>query len=808
VATRLLGLLTATTLLTGGVAAADERAGTGQGLNPLVAQMTLDEKLSFVHWTVTLSGPFSVGYLPGVPRLGIPEIRAADGPAGIRLNEGTAAALPPPVALASSFDDELAKSYGATMGRDGRALGQDLVMGPMMNIIRVPQAGRNYETFSEDPLLSARTAAAEIQGIQGQGLMATAKHFAENNQENNRENIDVNVDEQTLHEIELPAFRSAAKAGVSSFMCAYNKVNGTPSCGNAELLDDVLRTQWDFGGWVMSDWMATHSTDAITKGLDQELGIDWADSVNGSIPGGKYFGEPLKAAVQEGRIPVAALDTAVSRIVTQLQRFGLVGANPPARPARDTAGAGRVAQQVAEQGAVLLRNQGEALPLTGDAAKSIAVIGPTAKEPKVAGLGSAHVVPDSAAAPLDTIRTRAGSGSTVTYSTGEELVGSPLPADALTPAFAGGEVLEPGTIGSIYNGVLTVPEDGDYRLAVRVTGGAASVQLDGAPAIPAGVAYGKVSSVPLRLTAGRHKLSITGQTTGTKPLTLDLSWVTPQAAEAAIDQAVTAARTARTAVVFAYDDGAEGADRTSLALPGRQEELISRVARANPNTVVVLNTGSSVTMPWLDATAAVLDMWYPGESGAEATTALLFGDANPSGRLTQTFPADIDSTPVAGDPQRYPGVNGEQTYSEGIYVGYRWYDKNKVRPLFPFGYGLSYTSFAYRDPSVAPAGDGYDVTFTLTNTGRRAGKEVAQVYLGASPEVSAPQADKALAGYTKVELGPGQSRRVTVHIDGQQLKYWNSTTHGWSTGSGTRPVYIGSSSVDLPLETRVVVPAS
>ncbi|PNE39210.1 glycoside hydrolase family 3 C-terminal domain-containing protein [Streptomyces noursei] len=805
--TRLLALLAVGTLLNGGVAAADQRVRSDQQVNPLVGKMTLDEKLSFVHWTVTFSGPFSVGYLPGVPRLGIPEIRAADGPAGIRLNQGTAAALPAPVALASSFDDDLAKSYGAAMGRDGRALGQDLVMGPMMNTIRVPQAGRNYETFSEDPLVSSRTAAAEIQGIQGQGLMATAKHFAENNQEDNRETVDVKVDEQALHEIELPAFQSAAKAGVSSIMCAYNKVNGTPSCGNAALLNDVLRTQWDFKGWVMSDWMATHSTDSITKGLDQELGIDWSGSVNGSVPGGKYFGEPLKKAVQEGRIPMAALDTAVSRIVTQLQRFGLVGANPPARPARDTAGAAKVAQQVAEDGAVLLRNKGGALPLTGDAAKSIAVIGPTAKDPKVSGLGSAHVEPDVAAAPLDTIRARAGAGA-VTYATGEELAGSALPKDALSPAFAGGTVLQPGTVGPIYNGTLTVPEDGDYRLAVRVTGGAATVQLDGGTPIQAGEAFGKLTSAPVRLTAGAHKLAISGQTTGTKPLTLDLSWVTPQAAEAAIDQAVTAAKGARTAVVFAFDDGAEGADRTSLALPGRQAELISRVSKANPNTVVVLNTGSAVKMPWLDSTAAVLDMWYPGESGAQATTALLFGDANPSGRLTQTFPVDENSTPVAGDPKRYPGVDNEETYSEGIYVGYRWYDKNKVQPLFPFGHGLSYTSFEYSAPSAVPAGDGYDVSFTLRNSGQRAGKEVAQVYLGASPEVKAPQADKALAGYAKVELAPGQSRRVTVHVAGQQLKYWNSATHGWSTGAGTRSVYVGSSSTSLPLETKVVVPSS
>jgi beta-glucosidase len=797
-----VALLGTVTLVPAGPAQAAETAS----VHPLVAQMTLDEKLSFVHWTVALEGPFSVGSLPGVPRLGIPEIRAADGPAGIRLNNQTSTAMPAPIALASTFDDGLAREYGAVMGRDGRALQQDVVFGPMMNIIRVPYAGRNFETFSEDPLVTARTAAAQITGIQSQGLIATAKHFAANNQENDRFTIDARVDERTLREIELPAFEAAVKAGVSSVMCSYNKVNGTHSCGNAGLLNDILRTQWGFTGWVMSDWLATHSTDAILSGLDQELGIDWSQGVENGIPGGTYFGAALKQAVQQNTVPQAALDTAVSRIVRQLERHGLIGANPRPRPQRDIAGATASVRRIAQDGAVLLRNQNRALPLDSATAGSLAVIGPTATDPKVGGLGSAHVRPDAASAPLDTIRARAGSGTAVTYSVGEELVGTAIPAGTLAPGFAGGRVLEPAQAGTVYSGQLTVTEPGDYRIAVRATGGYATVKIGDRPAIEAGEVYGETTSAVVPLTAGTHSVGITGSSLIASPLDVHLSWVTPQAAGQARDAAVAAARAAQTAVVFVHDDGTEGADRTTLSLPGGQDELIAAVAAANPRTVVVLNTGAAITMPWLDRTAAVLDMWYPGQAGAEATTALLFGDVNPSGKLTQTFPADESKHPVAGNPLRYPGVDGRQEYSEGIHVGYRWYDQQDVQPLFPFGHGLSYTTFTYSKLSVAQVTDrSVDVTFTVRNSGTRAGKEVAQVYLGPSPNVKLPQAEKSLAGYTKVQLAAGESRTVTVRVDVRQLSHWDAAGDVWKVGTGRRGVAVGTSSASLPLQGSVVV---
>jgi len=308
-----------------------------------------------------------------------------------------------------------------------------------------------------------------------------------------------------------------------------------------------------------------------------------------------------------------------------------------------------------------------------------------------------------------------------------------------------------------------------------------------------------------RRSVGRHgtRLRRTALITGVSEVRLN--WVTPQAAQAAREQAVALARQVKTPVVFAYDDGTEGFDRKNLSLPADQDGLISAVADANPNTIVVLNTGSSITMPWLSKVKAVLDMYYPGENGAEATAGLLYGDVNPSGKLTQTFPASESVTPVAGVPLRYPGVDNQENYSEGIYVGYRWYDKERAAPLFPFGYGLSYTSFAYRHLTVRQSHGALTVSFTLKNTGTRDGAEVAQVYIGASPGTTEPQAVRSLGGYQKVHLRAGQSTTVRIRVDAQQLKYWNTSSHSWVLGTGNRDVWVGSSSRTLPLHGSVGV---
>ncbi|MCX5381150.1 beta-glucosidase [Streptomyces sp. NBC_00091] len=797
-------------LLTAAPAGATEAAAEGTPrVRALVAKMTLDEKLSFVHWTAgPTGGPLArgVGYLPGVPRLGIPALQASDGPVGVRLNGARSTALPTPSALAATFDDSLATAYGKVLGHEGRALGQDVVLGPMVNTIRVPHGGRNFETFSEDPLVTSRTAAAQIKGTQSQGLMATVKHFAGNNQETDRFTIDAAIDEQTLQEVELPAFRSAVEAGAASVMCAYNGVNGTPSCSNDQLLQKVLREQWGFKGWVMSDWLATHATTDITKGLDQELGLEMGKPTD-PVPDSKHFGASLRTAIANGTVPQSTLDRSVTRIVGQMERFGLLDATPPKRPVRDAQAGRDTARGIAENGAVLLRNTAvagrPALPLAGPAGADLAVIGDSALRPKVSGLGSAHVVPDAAKAPLDALRERAGAGASVRYEPGVDRLGAPLPAETLSPAFTNGKQLDPGGDRTFYEGTLTVPADGDYRIGVRVDGGLAILQIDGQSPVYAADSFSETTSVVLSLTKGTHKVSMNGWAWPDRPLSVDLTWVTPQQAAQNIERAVAAARAAKTAVVFVQDEGSEGYDRPSLSLPDGQDALVSAVARANPNTVVVLNTGSSVLMPWLNDTAAVLDMWYPGQEGAQATAALLYGDANPSGKLTQTFPASENGHPVAGNPKRYPGVDGKQEYSEGVHTGYRWYEQQGVTPLFPFGHGLSYTAFDYRDLAVERTATGAVVRVTVRNSGAVAGKEAVQVYLGPSPLVTAPQAVKKLAGYTKTALEPGEEKRVTIPVDARQLQYWDTGRHAWTSAGGARAVSVGSSSADIRLTGRL-----
>lgn len=787
-------LLAAGTAVAPGASGAGDARGTGSAsprVATLIARMSLDEKLSFVHGGTDPRKLGQAGYIPGVPRLGIPELRLTDGPAGVRVN-AHATAMPAPVALASSFDDRLARTFGQVIGHDGRALGQDVLLSPMTNIIRVPYAGRNFETFSEDPLLSSRMVSGEIAGVQSQGLIATVKHYAENNQEDNRMGVNVNVDEQTLRQIELPAFEAAVKAGAGAVMCSYNSVNGKHGCASDELLDSILKEQWGFKGWVMSDWGAAHATTDIVNGLDQEM------------PSGVFLGDELKTAITNGTIPVSELNDAVARILGQMNKFGLLDGAAGRRPARDPKGGAQIAQKVAESGSVLLKNTSKALPLTGKDT-SIGLIGPTAKTPKVTGGGSSYVVPDSASSPLATITQRAGRNARVRYAAGGDNTGAPIPATALNPA------LPVGSDGTIpvtpddsfnYSGTLTVPADGDYSFVYDLPAAYGTLKIDGKSVI---TGFLGSSTANVHLTAGTHSIAAGASAIQGAPTKIRLNWVTPQAARAAREQAVALARQVKTPIVFAYDDGTEGFDRKSLSLPADQNGLISAVADANPNTIVVLNTGSSVTMPWLSKVKAVLDTYYPGENGAEATARLLYGDVNPSGKTTQTFPASESATPVAGDPLRYPGVDNQENYSEGVYVGYRWYDKEKAAPLFPFGHGLSYTSFAYRDLAVRQSHGGVTVSFTLKNTGTRDGDEVAQVYVGASPKTTAPQAVRSLGGYEKVHLRAGESKTVRIRVDAQQLKYWKTSSHAWVLGTGHREVWVGSSSRTLPLHGGVDV---
>jgi beta-glucosidase len=843
-------------------------------VNALVHAMTLDEKISLLTGSpgAGVPDPNSVGqagFLPGVPRLGVPALRFTDGPAGIRTNLSTTA-LPAPVSLAASFSGELASQYGAVLGRDAQATNQDVLFGPMVNLVRVPQAGRNFETLGEDPLLQSDLVSSETRGVQSQGTISTIKHLAENNQENNRQNVDVEVDDQTLQEMELPAFRSAIDAGAGAVMCAYPLVNGFHSCANGTLLTDILRAQWGFTGWVLTDYGAGRNvtsgdvtsgqtTPAQAAAFQLQAGLDMEFLSNNFAT--------VKADVTNHLIPESIVDGAVRRILSALDRFGLLDQASPTgatvavrtRPAMDVQADASIARSVAENGAVLLKNGAGALPLSGADLRSLAVIGPTARQLLVGGGGSAHVVgfTDREVSPLSALQ-RAAPGASIHFAVGDDLEGVPVPTSALTPPggaagtgllrtdvtsgatqvdaqvnFTGSSALAAGS-RSAWTGTLTVPTTGSYDLKVQASGGTSSMTVkapDGATVASGstgGFFGGSVirttdgltnSSSSAQLSAGTaYGVSITGNAAATTPLQIRFAWITPELRQANIDQAVATAKQSRTAVVFAYDEGSEGVDRSSLSLPGPQDTLIDAVAAANPNTIVVLNTGDPVLMPWVDRVRSVLEMWYPGQEGGGATADVLLGLGNPGGKLPVTFPAAEADTPVSGSPERYPGVplpgapagQTVERYSEGIFVGYRWYDHQNIRPLFPFGAGLSYTNFTYSNLRVQvgshPEG-GLDVTFIVRNSGSRTGAEVPQVYVGPPPTQPAPMADRALAGFERMTLRPGQAEQVTIRVSPRALSYWSTVQQAWLVATGQRPIYVGSSSRDIRLSTSAVVPA-
>jgi len=803
----------------------------------LLRSMTLEEKVSLLRGERDPDGEGQAGYMPGIPRLGIPPLRLSDGPAGVRTRL-PATALPAPVALASSFDPSLAWRYGNTIGREGRARNQDVMLAPMVNIVRVPEAGRNFETLGEDPFLAARLVEEEVRGMQEAGVIATVKHYVANNFEDGRTGVSADVGEQALHEIYLPGFEAAIAAGAGAVMCSYNQVNGAFACDNPELLTRILRDQFGFQGWVMTDWGARHSADALAAGLDQEM-----PGGSGSRRQPTWFGDSLVAAVRDGRTPEALVDRSVRRILLQMDRFGLLDGSGSRRPPLDSAEDADVAREVALDGSVLLRNRNDVLPLSPSELGSVVVVGPTAVTPLVGGGGSSHVLPLGAEATLPALRRRAPAGTLVGYRPGLDLDGVVVPASALGHAGAQGgmgglvrtedgvqtgtderidftgERALPGGHQRSWAGTLTAPTTGEYDVKLQVRGGRATLTLDG-DRFPGGFGGSLLltadslsnSTRTVRLEAGvAHAVALDLQSAGSPGggagVQIRLAWITPEHRQVLIEDAAAAARNARTAVVFAYNEGSEGRDHGTLGLPGVQDALVTAVAKANPRTIVVLQTGEPVLMPWIDDVAAVLETWYAGEKGGDATAALLLGEVAPGGKLPVTFPR-ADADPPTADTTRYPGRDGHAAYSEGILVGYRWYDAHGMEPLFPFGHGLSYTTFAYEDLVVRPSGDGVDVIFTVRNSGARAGSEVAQVYLGPVDDPPAPMAAKSLAAFQRVVLAPGEGKRLTRHLETRALSYWSEADNVWQRAPGTRRVMVGSSSRDIRLTAAVDVARS
>jgi beta-glucosidase len=762
------------------------RAPVPQRVAQLMSQMSLADEISMVEGHGT-SNPY-VFYTPAIPSLCIPAVGEEDGPAGVADGLTGVTQLPAGVSLAATWDPGLAQQYGTVIGAEEFGKGASVNLGPTVNIDRDPRWGRSFEALSEDPFLNSSLDVPEIGGVQSQDVMGQVKHLAVYNQETFRNTPADNViiSQRAEHEIYLPSFYAAVKSGDASVMCSYAVINGNFACNDADLETGVLRDQWGFPGFVTSDYGALHSTQGAVQGTDQEQPFD------------TYYGTPLQTAVQNGTIPKSVLNTMVQRILTEMFRFGLFDQPRTGSTSATVTTPGHVAlgTAVAEAGTTLLKNAGSVLPLSSSGG-SIAVVGPAADaSPDYAGGGSAYVIPSGTVSPLAGIQAAAGSGAKVSYSQGLPTDTSlpAIPASALSPAYA------PTPFGGSYAGTLTAPETGTYVLAITNPCGCYTstyLSLDGKqiiddPSTPPVHTY----SVAVDLTAGhQYALSISGASS-------QLLWGTPSFLAPSIAAAVSAARSAATAVVVVSDDTeSEATDRPSLNLPSAQDELISAVAAANPHTVVVLNAGAPVAMPWLPAVSCVIDAWYPGQTNGTALASVLFGQTDPGGHLPVSFPASLSQVPAAS-PAQFPGNGSTVQYSEGVNVGYRWYDAKDIAPLFPFGYGLSYTRFAFSHLSVGPGVvDGTQdvrVSAVVTNTGHRAGSEVAQLYLG-DPAASG-EPPRQLAGYQRVSLAPGASARVSFVVTPQQMSWWGDA--GWTQTAGRYRVYVGDSSAlaSLPLQ--------
>jgi beta-glucosidase len=824
-------------VLAGGLLTATAQAAVRPWLNPaltptdranaLLAQLTEAEKLTMMHQGAACSWGACVD---GIARLGIPQQRLQDGPAGVADGAIGVTQLPAPVAGAATWDPALMQQYGQVIGSEAWNKGANTVLGPTINIDRDPRWGRTFESLSEDPYLAAQLAAPEVQGIQSTpGTMVQVKHYAVYNQETNRNTPADNavVDQRTEQEIYLPAFQSAVQQGkADSVMCSYATINGVDACENSQLLNTQLKQTWAFPGFVTSDWGGTHSTvNAANNGLDQEM------------TGNTFFGDPLTQAVANGQVSQATIDDHVRRILVSMFTAGIFD-TPQSGSITNTvtsAAHTQVAQQVAEEGSVLLKNTTATLPITS-ATHSIAVIGDDGgQNAMTAGGGSAHVNANSIATPLQGITARAGSAATVTYAQGNASPnGEIVDQSVLTPAQGTG----PGLFAQYYNGnsLSGTPIVTKVDPNVNFNWGGLS-PTSGVPATNWSARWTGTINPP---TTGTYTFSLTsddgsrlfinGQqiinnwadqppTTKTGTVTLNagqsatievdyfqdgggsqvnLGWQVPNQNLDA--QAVTAARAANVAVVFVNNSEGEGADLSNIDLPADQNQLVSDVAAANPNTVVVVNSGSPVTMPWANSVRGIVENWYPGQTDGNAIAALLFGDANFTGKLPMTFPQSLADVPAHTTAQ-WPGQNGTVQYSEGVDVGYRWYDSQNITPMFPFGYGLSYTSFGYNNLTVStPDSDGnVAVAFDLTNTGTRAGSEVPQVYVG-SPAPGEPP--KSLRGFQRVTLNPGQTQHVTITLSAQSFQFWNN---GWTNATGTNTISVGASSRDIRLTGQVTI---
>ena len=806
----------------------------------LLGQMTLEEKVGL------LAGA-SLWYTTPVERLGVPAIKVSDGPNGARgdvFGSGkSAACFPSGISLASTWNTELLGKIGQALAEETRSKGAAVLLGPTVNIHRSPLNGRNFECYSEDPHLASRMAVAYIEGLQSQGVSACVKHFAGNNSEFERNSISSEIGERALREIYLPAFEAATReAGSWTLMAAYNKLNGTFCSENPELLTRILKEEWGWDGLVMSDWFATHSTaEAADAGLDLEM------------PGPtQWRGEKLVAAVREGEVPEAIIDDEATRVLHLIERSGAFEhPDIPEEQSIDRPEHRAVIRRAGAEGIVLLKNEDGALPLNPAGLKRVAVIGPNARTARIMGGGSARVNAHYAVTPLEGLKGQLGPDVEVGYEVGcnndrfitllsmdrvapapgepagrfaiqyynnLDLSGQPvwqstLPGSEL--AWLGGDV-GPGVNSQEFSarisGIFTPAETGSYTFGL-VSAGLSRLFINGKETLdqwtaqtPGEAFFGSGSTektIEMELNAGQPvPLVVEYSKQGTGMISGLRLGVSPSVPRDSIRRAAKLAAESDVALVFVGSSGeweSEGFDRTSMDLVGEQAALIEAVAEANSRTVVILQTGSPVTMPWLDKPAAVLQAWFCGQECGNAVADVLFGQVDASGRLPQTFPVRLEDNPAYVN---YPGENGKVVYGEGIFVGYRYYDKKKIAPLFPFGFGLSYTTFEYNNLRLSKSelgpGETLEVAVDVTNTGQRAGMEVVQVYVR-DPQSSLMRPEKELKGFAKVELQPGETRTVRISLDRRALAYYDDSLRHWVAEAGEFEALVGRSADDILL---------
>jgi beta-glucosidase len=788
-------------------------------IDKLLSMLTLEEK-------VNLLGGKDFETMP-IPRLGIPSLNMTDGPVGVRWQPSSA--FPVSIMMAASWNTTLIESLGVALARETLAKGRHMLLGPCVNIQRTPFAGRNFESFGEDPFLAAGMAVAHVKGVQALRVIATTKHYACNNQEYERDFTDVIVSERALREIYLPAFEAAVKeAGSMSVMSAYNKVNGTWCSENPVLLTDILKKEWEFPGFVVSDWGAVHSTvPSFKAGLDIEM------------PTGKYLNAgKLIPALKSGLIDEATLNDKVRRFLRTIIWAGLFDVRQNTKGELNSARHRKLALDVAREGMVLLKNDPQVLPLSKPALKTLAVIGPNAATARTGGGGSSRVDPIYAVSPLDALRQRLSPEVTIRYAMGCQTAGDldPIPAGALRPpgsppginglraeyfsnkdlkgspvlmrvdptidfswsAGAPDKTLRPDSFSVRWTGTVTAMKSGPHTLQT-ISDDGVRLWLGGTLLIDDWSDHGAhPRSASVDLVAGRAYDLRIEYYENTGDALMKLGW--RSADEALLAEAVHAASSSDAAILCVGLNEffeSEGFDRQSLSLPTDQADLIRAVTAANKKTIVVLNAGAPVLMEeWLAQVPALVVAWYPGEEGGTALADLLFGVTNFSGKLPITFAKRWEDFPAFGN---YPG-SGSVHYAEGVFVGYRHFDRNNTDVLFPFGHGLSYTTFAYSDLNAVPVETGeamkVQVSVAVRNAGARAGAEVVQLYV--RPPVSPVERPaKELKGFQKVTLEPGATALIQFTLDYRSFAYYDEVKNAWTVSPGTYQVHVGSSSRDL-----------